>query len=76
MSRFWTTVQESLVVYNMQDAAPLIERAIPSFARTKFQRLLAWTDTLTGELNNNAKSATHVYLFQYITACDPWSRHF
>lgn len=66
MSKFWMIVQEILAVYNMQDDAPLVERVIPSFAEAKYQKLLAWADTLPVELSNNANNAAHVYLFQYI----------
>lgn len=67
MSKFWTIAQEILAVYNMEDDLPLVERVIPSFAEAKYQKLLAWADTLPPSLSNNTNSAAHVYLFQYIS---------
>jgi hypothetical protein len=60
-------VQEILVVYNMEDSTPLVERVIPSFAEAKYQKLLAWADrTFSASLSNNTNSAAHVYCLQYI----------
>lgn len=66
LSKFWTIAQEILAMYNMEDCAPLIERVIPAFAEAKYQKLLAWADSLPAVLSNNSNSACHVYLFQYI----------
>ncbi|KAJ4988162.1 C6 transcription factor [Stagonosporopsis vannaccii] len=62
MCQFWVLVQEILAVHNMQDESPLVDRAIPSFAEAKYQKLLAWADTLPEELSNDKDSASHVYL--------------
>jgi hypothetical protein len=62
MGEFWTIVQEILAVSNMQDDAPLIDRVIPSFAEAKYQKLLAWADTLPMGPSNNVDGAAHVYL--------------
>lgn len=67
MSQLWVIVQEILAVHNIQDESPLVDRAIPSFAETKYQKLLAWANTLPRELSNDKDSASHVYLFQYVS---------
>jgi hypothetical protein len=64
-------VQEILAVYNMHEDTPLVKRVIPAFAESKYQKLLAWADTLHTELANDAKSAPHVYLFQYKSMLPP-----
>jgi hypothetical protein len=64
-SKFWTTVQECLAVYNMEAGAPLVERAIPSFVEEKYQKLLAWADGLSPSFSNNLNSGAHVYLLQF-----------
>ncbi|KAJ8105530.1 hypothetical protein OPT61_g10119 [Boeremia exigua] len=70
VSRFWVIVQEILAVYNMQDESPLVDRAIPAFAESKYLRLLAWADALPKEPSNDTNCASHVYLLQYIYSCD------
>ncbi|KAF3033061.1 hypothetical protein E8E12_000232 [Didymella heteroderae] len=62
LSKFWTIAQEILVVYNMEDGAPLVDRVIPSFVEAKYQKLLAWGDALPASLSNSKNSAAHVDL--------------
>ncbi|KZM20236.1 uncharacterized protein EKO05_0003682 [Ascochyta rabiei] len=66
LSKFWVIVQEIFAVYNMQDDAPLVERVIPAFAEAKYQKLLAWADTLHTELGNSKDSTAHAHIFHAI----------
>lgn len=64
LSNLWIIVQEINVVYNLKDSSPLIQRVALAFAESKYQKLLAWADTLTSELQLDENSPGHIFFFQ------------
>ncbi|OAQ87559.1 nitrate assimilation regulatory protein nirA [Purpureocillium lilacinum] len=63
MCRFWTIVQEVAVVYFKHDKRSLSQRVPLAFAEAKYQRLLAWTDTLAMGMARGEYSPAHVLIF-------------
>jgi hypothetical protein len=63
--QFWTLAQEMAVLYLGQDERTLAERVPLAFAESKYQKLLAWTNTVAESMALNDHSPAHVMIFQY-----------
>ncbi|KAG6028780.1 hypothetical protein E4U41_000583 [Claviceps citrina] len=61
---FWEIVQEIIIVYYEQDHRPLRERVSLAFAEAKYQKLLAWTNSLGSAMSLAENSPAHVLIFQ------------
>jgi len=61
---FWTLMQEVFVVYNGLDPRPLRERVSLAFAEAKYQKLLAWSDSVDRSVSRGEHSPGHVLIFQ------------
>ncbi|KAF9691989.1 hypothetical protein EKO04_009947 [Ascochyta lentis] len=66
LSKFWVIAQEILAVYNMQDDAPLVERVMPAFAESKYQKLLTWADTLSAVFRDSKDNTAHAHIFHAV----------
>lgn len=64
LSQFWVIVQEIEIIYNLKDSRPLVERVPPAFAESKYQKLLAWADTLSPDMELGEHSFSHVFVLQ------------
>ncbi|KAG5971061.1 hypothetical protein E4U55_001322 [Claviceps digitariae] len=62
---FWTLMQEVFAVYNNRlDPRPLRERVSLAFAEAKYQKLLAWSDSVESSVSRGEHSSGHVLIFQ------------
>ncbi|KAG5918315.1 hypothetical protein E4U42_006889 [Claviceps africana] len=61
---FSIIVQEILAVYNGLDPQPLYKRVSLAFAEAKYQKLLAWSDSVENKVSRGEGSPGHVLIFQ------------
>ncbi|KAK5994307.1 hypothetical protein PT974_04780 [Cladobotryum mycophilum] len=61
--QFLTIVQEVALLYFSQDVTPVSDRVPLSFAEAKYQKLLSWSDTLSGDLAWHENCAAHLIIF-------------
>jgi hypothetical protein len=64
LSQLWVIIQEINTLYVLTDNASLTERVPLSFAESKYQSLLDWSDTLLPNMFHSEHSPTHVLFFQ------------
>ena len=64
MCDLWSIVQEVLAFYNSPTDRALSERVSLSFAEQKYQKLLAWADTIASKLSYGSHRPLHAYIFQ------------
>ncbi|KAJ4263497.1 hypothetical protein NW762_006316 [Fusarium torreyae] len=64
LCEFFTIVQEVAVVYNATDGVPILHRVPLAFAEAKYQKVLAWADSLDKDMAWDQNSNEHVMLFQ------------
>ncbi|KAK6866092.1 hypothetical protein PG995_002620 [Apiospora arundinis] len=63
LCKLWTIVQEVAVVYIVKSGTPVADRVPMSFPESKFQKLLAWSDTLASTFAYGNHSAANNLLF-------------
>jgi hypothetical protein len=64
LSKLWVIIQEIHTLYILTDNTSLENRVPLSFAESKYQSLLAWSDTLLPNMINDENSSVHVLFFQ------------
>jgi hypothetical protein len=64
LSKLWVIIQEIHTIYILTDNTSLRNRVPLSFAESKYQSLLAWSDTLLPDMINDKNSSIHVLFFQ------------
>jgi hypothetical protein len=64
LSKLWVIIQEIHTLYILTDNTSLENRVPLSFAESKYQSLLAWSDTLLPDMINGENSSVHVLFFQ------------
>jgi len=65
MCRFWAIVQEITVAFFGPDGKPISGRVPLAFAEAKYQKLLAWADTMGEGMALGEHSPAHVIISQY-----------
>jgi hypothetical protein len=65
-SKLWVIIQEINTLYILTDNTSLEKRVPLSFAESKYQSLLAWSDTLLPDMINGENSSVHVLFFQWV----------
>ncbi|KAK8041951.1 hypothetical protein PG993_006474 [Apiospora rasikravindrae] len=63
LCKLWTIVQEVATVYIVKSGTPVAERVPMSFAESKYQKLLAWSDTLASTYAYGHQSPANTLLF-------------
>ncbi|TWU71435.1 hypothetical protein ED733_002481 [Metarhizium rileyi] len=63
LSKLWVLIQEINVLYNLAEKTPLEERVPLSYAESKYQGLLNWSDSLLPGMLHSEHSPTHVLFF-------------
>ncbi|KAK8140363.1 hypothetical protein PG984_000429 [Apiospora sp. TS-2023a] len=63
LCKLWTIVQEVAVVYIAKSNTPVADRVPMSFAESKYQKLLAWSDTLASTYAYGHQSPANNLLF-------------
>lgn len=61
---FWCIMHEVAEVYYKQSPIPLVDRVSLTFAEEKYQKLLAWSDSLAGDVSTRDDGRCYVLLFQ------------
>ncbi|KAM0080164.1 hypothetical protein ACKRZS_007667 [Fusarium odoratissimum] len=64
LCEFFTVIQEVAVVYSIEDGTPIVDRVPVAFAEAKYQKILAWADSLGRDMAWDQNSQEHVMLFQ------------
>jgi hypothetical protein len=64
LSKLWVIIQEINTIYTLADNSPLDKRVSLSYAESKYQRLLDWSDSLLPGMLRDEHSPTHVLFFQ------------
>jgi hypothetical protein len=68
LCRLWVLAQEVAVFYFGSDKRPVYEKIPLAFAEAKYQKLLAWADTIAEGMIQREHSAGHVLIFQSVIA--------
>ncbi|SCV35422.1 uncharacterized protein FFFS_04730 [Fusarium fujikuroi] len=69
LCQFFTMIQEVAVVYSIADATPIVDRVPIAFAEAKYQKVLAWADSLGKDMIWDQNSQEHVMLFHMWFHC-------
>ncbi|KAM0549925.1 hypothetical protein ACHAPJ_009172 [Fusarium lateritium] len=69
LCEFFAIVQEVAVVYNATDGTPIVYRVPLGFAEAKYQKVLAWADSLDKDMAWDQNSDEHVMLFHMWFHC-------
>jgi hypothetical protein len=64
LSKLWVIIQEINTLYVLTGNTSLEKRVPLSFAESKYQSLLAWSDNLLPDMIHSANSSVHVLFFQ------------
>jgi hypothetical protein len=64
LCEFFSIVQEVALVYSANERIPIFNRVPIAFAEAKYQKMLAWADSLGKDMAWNKDSNEHVFLFQ------------
>lgn len=64
LCEFFSLVEEVAVVYSANDRVPIFDRVPIAFAEAKYQKMLAWADSMDKDMAWNKDSHEHVFLFQ------------
>ena len=66
LSKLWVIIQEIESVYTLTDSTPLVDRVSLAFAESKYQKLLAWADTILPQMLRGEHNSSHTLFFQYV----------
>ncbi|KAG7421801.1 hypothetical protein Forpe1208_v000184 [Fusarium oxysporum f. sp. rapae] len=69
LCEFFTVIQEVAVVYSIADGTPIVDRVPIAFAEAKYQKILAWADSLGKDMAWDQNSQEHVMLFHMWFHC-------
>ncbi|RYC81304.1 hypothetical protein BFJ63_vAg15801 [Fusarium oxysporum f. sp. narcissi] len=69
LCEFFTAIQEVAVVYSIADGTPIVDRVPIAFAEAKYQKILAWADSLGRDMAWDQNSQEHVMLFHMWFHC-------
>ncbi|KAK8048478.1 hypothetical protein PG994_010208 [Apiospora phragmitis] len=78
LCKLWTIVQEVAVVYIVKSDTPVADRVPMSFAESKYQKLLAWSDTLASTYAYGHQSPAnhlHFHILKNINDAE-WKHYF
>lgn len=66
MCKLFSIAQEIAVLYYNGDDEPICDRVPLAFAEAKYQKLLAWMDTIDDGMARNDHCPSHVVIFQSV----------
>nr|RBQ87323.1 hypothetical protein FVER53263_00157 [Fusarium verticillioides] len=69
LCEYFTVIQEVAVVYSLADGKPVVDRVPIAFAEAKYQKILAWADSLGKGMAWDQNSQEHVMLFHMWFHC-------
>ncbi|KAF5966582.1 conidial development protein fluffy [Fusarium bulbicola] len=69
LCEYFTVIQEVAVVYSIGDGKPVVDHVPIAFAEAKYQKILAWADSLGKDMAWDQNSQEHVMLFHMWFHC-------
>ncbi|KAG5760380.1 hypothetical protein H9Q69_008323 [Fusarium xylarioides] len=69
LCEYFTVIQEVAVVYSIADGKPVVDHVPIAFAEAKYQKILAWADSLGKDMAWDQNSQEHVMLFHMWFHC-------
>ncbi|KAF5590376.1 conidial development fluffy [Fusarium pseudoanthophilum] len=69
LCEYFTVIQEVAVVYSIGDGKPVVDHVPIAFAEAKYQKILAWADSLGRDMAWDQNSQEHVMLFHMWFHC-------
>jgi len=69
LCKFWTFLQEINILYDLSSGISLNRNVSLAMAESKFQQLLAWTDSIAPEMHRGEQCPSHVFFFHAVYHC-------